>query len=198
MPARTIALLGPSGAGKSTLINALADAAVAATGVVRPTDHKGRHTTTRRELFLLAGGALLLDTPGLRELRVWDLDEGLEQTFPEIEQLAHQCRYRDCRHHSEPGCAVIEALEQAAQDLGLSSDAARKLSVHTFSGAAKLALGSADSPAVLRAKVTSKGGTTERALLALEQTQVKQKIIAAVKQAAERAHELGNEFGQAR
>jgi pyrroline-5-carboxylate reductase len=92
----------------------------------------------------------------------------------------------------------IEALEQAARDLGLSDDAARRLSVHTFSGAAKLALGSADSPAVLRVKVTSKGGTTERALLTLEQTQVKQKIIAAVKQAAERARELGDEFGQAR
>lgn len=126
LPARTIALLGPSGAGKSTLINALAAAAVAATGVVRPTDHKGRHTTTHRELFLIAGGALLLDTPGLRELRVWDLDEGLEQTFPEIEQLAHQCRYRDCRHQSEPGCAVIEASGQGKLDPG-RLDSFRKL-----------------------------------------------------------------------
>ena len=92
----------------------------------------------------------------------------------------------------------IEALEQAARDLGLAADAARTLSLHTFIGAAKLALGSADAPATLRAKVTSKGGTTERALLALEQTQVKQQIVDAVKQAAQRARELGDEFGQSR
>ncbi|MDQ3260846.1 MAG: pyrroline-5-carboxylate reductase [Pseudomonadota bacterium] len=92
----------------------------------------------------------------------------------------------------------IEALEQAARDLGLSADAARTLSMHTFSGAAKLALGSSDPPAILRAKVTSKGGTTERALLILEQTQVKQHIVDAVVQAAERARELADEFGQSR
>lgn len=92
----------------------------------------------------------------------------------------------------------IEALEQAACDLGLSAEAARILSLHTFSGAAKLALGSADAPASLRAKVTSKGGTTERALSTLEQTQVKQQIVDAVKQAAQRARELGDEFGQVR
>jgi pyrroline-5-carboxylate reductase len=92
----------------------------------------------------------------------------------------------------------IEALEQAARDLGLSADAARTLSVHTFSGAAKLALGSAEAPATLRAKVTSKGGTTERALLTLEQTKVKQQIVDAVLQAAQRARELGDEFGQSR
>ncbi len=92
----------------------------------------------------------------------------------------------------------IEALEQAALDLGLSAHAARTLSMHTFSGAAKLALGSGDAPAALRAKVTSKGGTTERALLTLEQTQVKQKIVDAVIQAAQRARELGDEFGQSR
>ena len=92
----------------------------------------------------------------------------------------------------------IEALQQAALELGLSAAAARTLSLHTFSGAAKLALGSADAPAILRAKVTSKGGTTERGLLALEQAKVKQQIVAAVKQAAQRARELGDEFGQAR
>jgi pyrroline-5-carboxylate reductase len=90
----------------------------------------------------------------------------------------------------------IEALEQAALELGLNSAAARQLSLHTFNGAAKLALGSADGPATLRAKVTSKGGTTERALLTMEQTKIKELIRAAVLQAAQRAAELGDEFGQ--
>lgn len=111
-PGRTVALLGPSGAGKSTLINALADLPLAATGEVRQYDRKGRHTTTRRELFQLPGGALLMDTPGLRELRLWALDEGLGQAFPEIEALAAGCRFRDCRHESEPGCAVLAAVEE--------------------------------------------------------------------------------------
>lgn len=115
-PGRTVALLGPSGAGKSTLINALADAPLSATGDVRPFDGKGRHTTTRRELFHLPGGALLMDTPGLRELRVWALDEGLGQAFPEIEELAAQCRFRDCRHESEPGCAVLAAAAAGQLD----------------------------------------------------------------------------------
>lgn len=110
-PGRTVALLGPSGAGKSTLINSLADASVTATGAVRAKDGKGRHTTTRRELFQLPGGALLLDTPGLRELRVLDLDEGLASAFPEIDELAASCRFRDCRHEAEPGCAVLAAAE---------------------------------------------------------------------------------------
>lgn len=92
----------------------------------------------------------------------------------------------------------IEALEQAALELGLGTEAARKLSLYTFSGAAKLAQGSGDSAAVLRARVTSKGGTTERALLALDQSQVKQKFVEAVRQAAERSRELGDEFGKSR
>ncbi|HSA54645.1 MAG TPA: ribosome small subunit-dependent GTPase A [Gemmatimonadaceae bacterium] len=115
-PGRTVALLGPSGAGKSTLVNLLAGADLARTGQVRSRDRKGRHTTTRRELFQIGGGALLLDTPGLRELRVWDLDEGLEQAFPDIEELARHCRYRDCRHEAEPGCAVLAAVEASKLD----------------------------------------------------------------------------------
>lgn len=115
-PGRTYALLGPSGAGKSTLLNALADANLAATGEVREFDGKGRHTTTRRELFRISGGALIMDTPGLRELRIWLVDDGLSQTFPEIDDLARSCRFRDCEHASEPGCAVIAAAEQGALD----------------------------------------------------------------------------------
>ena len=115
-PGRTVALLGPSGAGKSTLINLLAETILARTAAVRSSDHKGRHTTTRRELFQIDGGALLLDTPGLRELRVWELGEGLHQAFPEIEDLARQCRFHDCRHDGEPGCAVLEAVEAGTLD----------------------------------------------------------------------------------
>ena len=115
-PGRTVALLGPSGAGKSTLINALAGDDVAIAGEVRESDHKGRHTTTGRELFQMPGGALLLDTPGLRELRVWDLGEGLGHAFPEIGELSAACRFRDCQHDVEPGCAVLAAVEQGTLD----------------------------------------------------------------------------------
>jgi ribosome biogenesis GTPase len=113
---QTVALLGPSGAGKSTLINQLADTEVAKTGEVRSGDRKGRHTTTGRQLFPIQGGALLLDTPGMRELKVLDLDVGLGQAFPEIEELSAECRFRDCSHSSEPGCAVLAAVEDGGLD----------------------------------------------------------------------------------
>jgi ribosome biogenesis GTPase len=111
----TIVLLGPSGAGKSTLGNQLLGEDRLATGAVRDVDGKGRHTTAWRELFPLPGGGVLLDTPGLRAIGLHDAQGGLEQTFAEIERLAQDCRFADCGHGHEPGCAVLNAV--AAGDI---------------------------------------------------------------------------------
>ena len=108
-PGRTAVLLGSSGVGKSTLVNALAGREVMAVREIRG-DDTGRHTTTHRELILMPDGALILDTPGMRELGLWDAGDGVSATFAEIETLAAQCRFHDCRHRSEPGCAVRAAL----------------------------------------------------------------------------------------
>ncbi|CAN5185021.1 ribosome small subunit-dependent GTPase A [soil metagenome] len=110
-PDRTMALLGASGAGKSTLTNAVVGHHVLATGAVRSVDGKGRHTTTHRELVAVPSGGAILDTPGLRTLSVGQVGEGLELTFPEVEELTAGCRFRDCRHDGEPGCAVLAAIE---------------------------------------------------------------------------------------
>jgi ribosome biogenesis GTPase len=115
-PRETCVLLGSSGVGKSSLVNALAGAALMTTGAIRAADARGRHTTTHRELLRLPGGALLLDTPGMRELGLTGGDEGLTSTFEDVENLATQCRFHDCRHNGEPGCVVQEALNTGALD----------------------------------------------------------------------------------
>jgi ribosome biogenesis GTPase / thiamine phosphate phosphatase len=113
---RTLVLLGSSGAGKSTLLNQLAGTNQR-TSEISTAAGKGIHTTTHRELFPLAGGALVIDTPGLRELHLWgESEEGLESTFPEIIALAKQCRFRDCRHEDEPGCGIQQALLEGKLD----------------------------------------------------------------------------------
>jgi ribosome biogenesis GTPase len=118
-PGRTAVLIGSSGVGKSTLVNALAGRDQMATQPIREDDARGRHTTSHRELVLLPSGALILDTPGMRELGLWDAGEGMSAAFADIEALASNCRFQDCSHAAEPGCAISEAL--ASGDL----DAAR-------------------------------------------------------------------------
>ncbi len=117
-PGQTAVLLGSSGAGKSTLLNVLAGEERMATREVRAADDRGRHTTTHRELVLLPSGALILDTPGMREMGLWDADEGVSATFADIEALAAQCKFRDCGHGDEPGCAVQAAIEAGELDPG--------------------------------------------------------------------------------
>lgn len=115
LPGTTAALVGSSGAGKSTLVNALVGEELMPTSEVRNRDHRGCHTTTHRQLILLPGGGLLLDTPGMRELQLLD-EEGLDETFADIEEIARGCRFADCRHDTEPGCAVKAALAAGSLD----------------------------------------------------------------------------------
>jgi ribosome biogenesis GTPase len=117
-PGRTVAFLGSSGVGKSTLVNHLLGREALQTGAVRADDSRGRHTTTHRELFQLPGGGLVIDTPGLRELQLWGDEEGLQGAFADIEALATRCRFRDCAHEQEPGCAVQAALDEGLLDPG--------------------------------------------------------------------------------
>lgn len=117
-PGVTACFVGSSGVGKSTLVNLLAGADVMATGAVRERDAKGRHTTTHRQMLFLPCGAIVIDTPGMREFGLWQAGEGLDASFPEIAQLAQQCRFHDCSHAHEPGCAVRDALAAGEVDQG--------------------------------------------------------------------------------
>ncbi len=108
----TVALVGSSGVGKSTLLNTLAGTTLTATGDIREQDMKGRHTTTHRELHILPSGGLIVDVPGMRELRVADVSESIGAVFQDIEVLASQCKFADCQHEAEPGCAVLKWIEE--------------------------------------------------------------------------------------
>lgn len=113
-PGRTLALLGSSGVGKSTILNALLGEARQKVAEVSDTVGKGRHTTTHRELFLLPQGGVLMDNPGMRELHLWGEEEDLAESFIDIEELGRTCRFSDCRHRVEPGCAVLAAVDRGA------------------------------------------------------------------------------------
>ena len=115
---KTVALLGSSGVGKSTIVNALLGYERQATGAVREDDQRGRHTTTMRELLLMPGGALLIDNPGIRSVGMWEIEEGLADAFADVEEFASNCRFRDCTHSGEPGCAVRAAIADGSLGAG--------------------------------------------------------------------------------
>ena len=108
---KTIAMLGSSGAGKSTMLNFFYGHDIQRVQAVRQGDDRGRHTTTSRELVILPQGGLIIDTPGMRELQLWGSVSGLQDSFGDVEELARQCRFSDCQHEKEPGCAVQSALQ---------------------------------------------------------------------------------------
>ena len=117
-PGKTVVFLGSSGVGKSSLVNALAGENIMTVSGIREDDSKGRHTTTHRQLIRLKSGVMIIDTPGMRELGMWDVSEGLGDAFADVERFLGKCRFSDCRHESEPGCAVRAALD--AGDLDIS------------------------------------------------------------------------------
>lgn len=115
-PGKTLVFLGSSGVGKSSLVNALAGEEIMAAGSIRAADDRGRHTTTHRQLIRLASGVLIIDTPGMRELGMWEAADGLEEAFADVERFLGKCRFSDCRHRQEPGCAIRAALAAGELD----------------------------------------------------------------------------------
>ncbi len=110
-PKKTIVFLGSSGVGKSSLVNSLEGREVMAVGEIREEDSRGKHTTTHRQLIMLSSGVMIIDTPGMRELGMWDVSTGLGETFSDVESYLGRCRFSDCRHETEPGCAIKQAIE---------------------------------------------------------------------------------------
>ena len=113
-PGKTIVFLGMSGVGKSSLLNALMQKEVMVVKAIREDDSRGRHTTTHRELFMLPSGAMVIDTPGMRELGLFDANDGISVGFADVEELASRCRFSDCKHRTEPGCAILAALSDGS------------------------------------------------------------------------------------
>ena len=116
-PGKTVVFLGSSGVGKSSLVNALAGEEIMTVNGIREDDSKGRHTTTHRQLIRLKSGVMLIDTPGMRELGMWDVSEGLGDAFVDVEKFMGKCRFSDCRHEGEPGCAIRAALDCGELDI---------------------------------------------------------------------------------
>lgn len=112
----TLVFLGSSGVGKSSLVNTLAGEKIMDVNGIREDDSKGRHTTTHRELIMLKSGVMIIDTPGMRELGMWDVTEGLSDAFADVEKYIDKCKFRDCKHENEPGCAVRKAIEEGELD----------------------------------------------------------------------------------
>ena len=117
-PGKTVVFLGSSGVGKSSLVNALAGEEIMTVNGIREDDSKGRHTTTHRQLIKLENGVMIIDTPGMRELGMWDVSEGLADAFADVERFMGKCRFSDCRHESEPGCAIKAAITAGELDIG--------------------------------------------------------------------------------
>ena len=126
-PGNTVVFLGSSGVGKSSLVNALAGEEIMSVGDIREEDSRGRHTTTHRQLIRLKSGVMIIDTPGMRELGMWDVSEGLGDAFADVEQFLGKCRFSDCSHEREPGCAIKAAIAAGELDIG-RCESYRKLS----------------------------------------------------------------------